>query len=178
MIRNFGLKWDRRCIDWGGKGKGNAGRLMGKGPTSYGVKSQIEVDFRDQVGIYILYDDHEPIYVGQTGAGNQRLFSRLKQHTSDHLSDRWDKFSWFGFRSLNTDGSFRSNDGGLTRQINGAKTLDLIEGLLIQVLEPKLNKQGARWSGIEQYSQLRSGTEALSDRELLETVYRQIKGGE
>ena len=39
------------------------------------------VDFREQVGVYVLYDDNfRVVYVGQAGAGNQTLLGRLKQH--------------------------------------------------------------------------------------------------
>jgi len=80
MIRSYGLFWKSDEVFWG-KQK-NPGSL-------FGVKSQsskaIAIDFREQRGIYALYADYELVYIGQTGAGTDRLFNRLKFHLSDHL---------------------------------------------------------------------------------------------
>lgn len=107
------------------------------------------------------------VYVGQTGSGNRRLFSRLKDHRTDHLADRWDKFSWFGVRKVNQNSKLSKAEGDLNRNLKAAAMLDLLEDLLINVVEPPLNKQGAKWSGMEQYYQLTEGWSALSDRDLL-----------
>ncbi len=37
----------------------------------------------------------------------------------------------------------------------GSLLLNEVEGALITALEPKLNKQGARWKDVEKYSQFR-----------------------
>ena len=87
-IKNYGLMWERDCVHWSGA-RGNAGRLMGKGPIGKPNKDQLEVDFRHQIGVYILYRNESVVYVGQAGAGNNTLFSRLKNHFVDHLADRW-----------------------------------------------------------------------------------------
>src|ERR1700680_4765828 len=71
----------------------NPGSLRGaasRGPNS------VPVEFREQRGIYALYANYDLVYVGQTGAGDDRLFKRLKVHRTDHLAERWDRFSWFG----------------------------------------------------------------------------------
>jgi hypothetical protein len=55
-------------------------------------------NFAHQSGIYILYSDHTPIYIGQA---NKSLFARLQTHClTDDLCGRWDCFTWFGFRSV------------------------------------------------------------------------------
>ena len=165
-IKNYGLMWDRDGVRWSGS-RGNAGRLMGQGPIGNPVGGQSEVDFRRQIGVYILYRNESVVYVGQTGSGNKRLFSRLKDHRTDHLADRWDKFSWFGVRNVNQDGSLSRAQGELPRTLTAAEILDLLEGLLIKVVEPPLNKQGAKWSSMGQYYQLPEGWSAWSDRDLL-----------
>ena len=82
-IENFGRRWRRDKIAWG-KGN-NKGHLKGELRRS---KKTI-VDFREQIGIYVLYNNAgEPVYVGQAGIGNKRLFGRLKDHRNDHLRDR------------------------------------------------------------------------------------------
>lgn len=146
MIRNYGLYWDRNLVHWGKSN--NSGTLLGQKKGSKQEKDK--VDFRDQRGIYALYDVNlNPVYVGQAGGKNQaNLFSRLKQHTSDHLRNRWTYFSWFGIKSVTKAGNLsekeRTGAGGKIPDV-----LNNLEGILIAVLEPKLNKQGPRFSGDE-----------------------------
>jgi hypothetical protein len=86
LIQNYGLFWRRALIHFGA-GK-NAGHLKGK---LIGAKRDDPVDFRDQQGVYCLYDDSfRLVYVGQAGGKNdQRLFDRLKQHREDFVSHRF-----------------------------------------------------------------------------------------
>jgi len=151
LIRNYGHLWERKYINYGTGGQGNRGHLKG-----YITGSQ-EADFRDQIGIYVLYDkDFVPIYVGQAGRGQQGLWSRLNHHETDHLWNRWVYFSWFGFRRVNKNGKLsRFDDVEKIFRAKGSLLLNEVEGALITALEPKLNKQGARWKDIEEYFQTR-----------------------
>jgi len=103
LVRNFGHFWERKYINWG---RGNVrGHLKGY------VTNKRQADFREQIGIYILYDkDLQPVYIGQAGSGNKRLYSRLNQHETDHLWNRWEHFSWFGFRRVNATGLLSGYD--------------------------------------------------------------------
>ena len=146
-IRNFGLLWERKYINYGWAGV--SGHLVGY------RKSIKNADFRQQSGVYVLYDkDMIPVYVGQAGKGNASLFSRLKQHESDHLWNRWVYFSWFGLCKVNKDGSLYMSDNS-DKSVTGtiASALNDIEGVLIYALEPKLNKQGPKWKGVQQFFQ-------------------------
>jgi len=148
LIRNFGHLWQRKYINYGRPRV--RGHLKG-----YRTKAS-EVDFRDQIGIYVLFDkDLVPVYIGQAGR-NKRLFGRLHQHENDHLWNRWEHFSWFGFRRVNKSSRQLSLFDTLdkTFKISGTLVLNEIEGALITALEPKLNKQGARWKDVEEYYQL------------------------
>jgi len=165
-IKNFGLKWEREAVQWDGT-RGNAGHLSGTGPIGAAKKNQVDVDFRKQIGIYILYNDEKAVYVGQAGSGNHDLYSRLKQHRTDHLADRWNKFSWFGVRKVNKDGTLSKAEGDLNRNLKATEILNLIEGLMINVIDPPLNKQGARWGNIDQYYQLSEGWDSWSNKDLL-----------
>lgn len=144
IIRNYGLRWSRNKVQWGRSGKGNKGKLCGKLAT---IKSSAAVDFRDQIGIYVLYEPgFVPIYVGQAGMGNARLFARLKNHQDDHLRDRWVTFSWFGFRGVRANGTLSEYHKPESHIILKHKdALGEIEGILIQLLEPRLNRQGPKW---------------------------------
>jgi hypothetical protein len=101
-------------------------------------------DFRKQRGVYVLYDDaFKLVYVGQAGGGNnQRLFDRLKQHTTDPLASRWNRFSWFGIRWVKGDNELAAEaDGSHT---TSSAVLDHIEAILISAAEPPHNRQGGR----------------------------------
>jgi hypothetical protein len=147
LIRNFGHLWERKYLNYGRPKV--RGHLKG-----YLSPRSGEVDFREQMGIYVLFDkDLSPVYIGQAGK-NQKLFGRLKQHDTDHLWNRWEHFSWFGFRRVNKNGDLSLfDDLHKTFKISGTLLLNEIEGALITALEPKLNKQGARWKDVDEYFQ-------------------------
>lgn len=100
IIRSYGLLWSESDIHWG-TGR-QPGKLLG---VPARAKRSKPIDFREQIGIYVLYHGHDMIYVGQAGARNARLFNRLKRHKKDHLADRWDHFSWFGLQWVKTGGA-------------------------------------------------------------------------
>ena len=141
--------WERKYIHRGTGGGGNSGHLQGFHGKHY-------ADFRDQIGVYVLYDRNQSIvYVGQAGNGNATLFTRLKNHMDGALWNRWNYFSWVGFRGVNADGSL-SNQQQVSSSVSGFKysdALNEIEGILIEIIEPKLNKQAGRLKGAVEYFQ-------------------------
>lgn len=173
LIRNYGHLWERKYINYG---RGNvSGHLCGY------VNSKRSADFREQFGIYVLYDKNlAPVYIGQAGQGvRNKLLSRLKQHETDHLWNRWEHFSWFGFRRVNKNGTLSAyDDVEKVFKANGKTLLNQIEGALITTLEPKLNKQGARWKDVEEfYQQIDEELEEVTNFELSERfdqVHREL----
>lgn len=148
LIKNYGLLWRRDKVFWG-KGS-NKGNLIGR-------RSNREIPFRDQIGIYVLYDENRrPIYVGQTGRSKKnRLLVRLRAHTRNHLALRWQYFSWFGLLAVNKNGSLSGWDKQSKRVHSTlGSVLDEMEGVLIAATEPANNKQGAKFSGIPLYKQV------------------------
>lgn len=136
IINAFGIYWNRKLVHWKSI------------PDLLGIQQvgATEVNFKDQKGIYLLHDGRETIYVGQ--AIEQPLGKRLKDHTTDRLAGRWDRFSWFGFypvtedAKLNLDAKFKD----FTIQNLG----DILEAILIESIEPRQNrKQGNSFQGIE-----------------------------
>ena len=136
IINAFGIYWNRNLVHWKST------------PDLLGIQQvgATEVNFKDQKGIYLLHDARETIYVGQ--AIEQPLGKRLKDHTTDRLAGRWDRFSWFGFypvtedAKLNLDAKFKD----FTIQNLG----DILEAILIESIEPRQNrKQGNSFQGIE-----------------------------
>lgn len=94
FIKCFGQFWRADEVEWNpGKGARGAFRLLGRqGANRPGLRV---ADFRQQQGIYILYGNHGPYYVGLTK--KQGLGKRLKDHLTDQHAGQWDRFSWFGF---------------------------------------------------------------------------------
>ncbi len=72
-----------------------------------------------------------------------------------NLWNRWEYFSWVGFRDVNKNGELSSQQA-VDASVSGFKysdALNEIEGILIEIIEPKLNKQGGRLSGATEYFQ-------------------------
>lgn len=84
IISSFGMFWRRDAVEWVPTPKLLGMQQIGAEP----------VDFNKQIGIYLLYDGREVIYVGR--ATDRPLGRRLYEHTMDRFSSRWDRFSWFG----------------------------------------------------------------------------------
>lgn len=132
-LRAFGMYWQRDLVVWSGRP-----RLLGR--QSLGAS---EVDFSEQVGVYLLHDRDRVIYVGRAA---DTMFARLKAHTTDRLGGRWDRFSWFGLRAVGQDGSLMEPSSAWTHSI----VIETLEALLIESLEPPLNrKRGDNFSGAE-----------------------------
>lgn len=150
IIKNYGFLWDRDYI-YRGAGK-NPGHLKG---TSPGVPP---ADFREQIGVYVLYDSSQRIvYVGQAGNGYATLFTRLKNHMDGSMWNRWKYFSWVGFKDVNGDGNLSAQQS-VESGVSGFKysdALNELEGILIEIIEPKLNKQSGRLKSAREYYQYR-----------------------
>ena len=152
LIRNYGLFWQREQIFWGA-GR-NPGHLKGVLATATTAEP---IDFREQIGVYGLYDvGFRLVYVGQAGVGNSNLFSRLKQHRSDRLAERWDRVSWFGTRKVNSTGKNKGllASKGERKNVPMSDVLNHIEAILIEITEPPNNRQGGRFGDkVQQYIQ-------------------------
>jgi len=140
IINAFGIYWNRNLVHWKTT------------PDLLGIQQigASEVNFRDQIGIYLLHDSRETIYVGQ--AIEQTLGQRLKNHTTDRLGGRWDRFSWFGFYPVNENGKLLTDIklDNITVQNLG----DILEAILIESIEPRQNrKQGNLFFGLEYLQQ-------------------------
>ncbi len=101
----------------------------------------VEVDVWDERGIYVLYQDWNVAYVGKTG--RNPLGRRIRDHLSDDLAGRWDRFAWYGVRRVNQDGSLAAVEVPQMR-LDGFDTIDAGEALLIRVTAPPLNHRRER----------------------------------
>ena len=127
-LRAFGMFWQRGAVLWLGKPQ-LLGR-QGAGATT--------VNFAGQIGVYLLHDRERVIYVGRAV---DTLFARLKAHTADRLGGRWDRFSWFGLRSVRNNGELSNNEVPWSQNV----VIETMEALLIEKLgtaiKPKAGRQ-------------------------------------
>ena len=129
----FGMFWKRDDVHWSGRP-----RLLGQQKARAS-----QIDFADQIGVYLLHDRERTIYVGRT---LETLHARLKTHTADRMAGRWDRFSWFGLRGVSSDGILIDCPVAWHHSI----IIETIEAVLIKSLEPPLNrKRGDRLYGLE-----------------------------
>jgi hypothetical protein len=126
IIQALGMYWSRGLVVWT-----NNPTLQGQQQT--GAKP---VDFSNQRGVYLLYDDRDVIYVGR--ATDQGLGRRIYQHTVDRLASRWNRFSWFGILRVTPDGSLAAEQPKVLPQEVIVATM---EALLIEGLEPPQNRR-------------------------------------
>lgn len=154
-ITSYGLFWRASEIDWNpGAGNKDAFRLLGRVGSNRG---HIRIaDFRHQQGIYILYDDFGPCYVGLTR--DQGLGKRLKDHTADGLKEKWDRFSWFGFRPMlkprESSMVLKLGDLGTDISEDTSTTIGDLEALLIKAIGPKINKSDMKFKNAEEWAQI------------------------
>lgn len=125
IVTSFGMFWRKDAIEWVATPKLLGMQQIGATP----------VDFYKQLGIYLLYDGREVIYVGRTT--DRPLGRRLYEHTLDRMSARWDRFSWFGLLPVAETGQLR----GLPESYDAAKLIPALEAILIEALEPRQNRK-------------------------------------
>lgn len=125
VITSFGMFWQRKDVDWR------------RNPRLWGMQQigAVPVEFSEQLGIYLLYDAREIIYVGRST--ERPLGRRLFEHTVDRLSTRWDRFSWFGVRPVNEDGRL----GEIPENFSRESLVPALEAVLIEALEPRQNRK-------------------------------------
>jgi|SRR5271165_3704481 len=153
-LRAFGMFWQRDAVLWPGKPQ-LLGR-QGAGAT--------DVNFAGQIGVYLLHDRERVIYVGRA---DDTLFARLKVHTADRLGGRWDRFSWFGLRSVRDNGELSDGEVRWSQDV----VIATMEALLIESLEPPLNrKRGDNLSGVEYIQTLDPQIEKLKNKAFLEKI--------
>lgn len=126
--------WQRELVLWS-----NSPNLLGR--QQIGADP---VDFNSQLGVYLLHDGRDVVYVGRSI--DRPIGKRLYEHTQDRLRGRWNRFSWFGLLQVTDKGDLERVD------INPSveTIISTLEALLIEGLEPPQNrKRGDDFSAIE-----------------------------
>ncbi len=172
IIQCYGLFWGTDDVYWG-QGN-NAGALLG---VPAAAKSSDPIDFRQQIGIYVLYAGHQIVYIGQAGSGRRKLFARLKEHhRRDDLAGRWDKFSWFGLRRPLNSGKLSVVK--LRHSASLSTALNHIEAVLLSAAEPSHNKQSGRWGkekGVYKYLQHRDDRLGPTQEEMIKEMWGRME---
>ncbi len=136
IIHSFGMYWRRDAVAWKSSPK-----LWG-----YSKEGASKVDLGGQRGIYLLHDGREVIYVGRS---EDTIGKRLFAHTKDRLSFRWDRFSWFGLNAVTESGAL----GSMPSSYSASNMIATLEAVLIEAMEPRLNRQRGQELGESEYFQ-------------------------
>ena len=152
VIRCLGMYWQRDLVVWKGD------------PRIYGKQQALSkpVDFGSQRGIYILYDHHTVIYVGRSV--DRPLGRRLFEHTTDRLSSRWNRFSWFGLLDVTDEGKLVE----VQLKVTLPSLIATLEALLIETLEPPQNRKRGDDFSVMEY--LQDVDPEIRERELQSTL--------
>lgn len=151
LIRAFGMYWERGAVHWQA-----TTQLLGR----YDRKST-PVDFAQQTGVYLLFDGRDVVYAGRTGLrqSGDALARRLYEHTEDRLRGRWDRFSWFGLRTVRDDGTLGA--AASAYDASEAMLIATLEALLIEAFEPPQNRKRG---------------DSLRDREFIQVEDPEVEG--
>lgn len=154
LVRAYGLFWRTDEVVWS-PGAGTRWRMLGRrGVNRPGLRMS---DFRDQRGLYVLYGNYGPRYVGL--ARDRGIGDRLKDHLSDRHTGNWDRFCWFGFRRV-LEG--RESGTGLHRLASSAtyalgdvnSVIGDMEALLIKAMAFPHNFNNMNFPNGQEWSQV------------------------
>jgi HB1, ASXL, restriction endonuclease HTH domain len=157
LINAFGMYWKRELVIWSNP------KLLGQQQPE-----STAVNFAEERGVYLLHDRREVVYVGRTT--DRALGARLREHTNDRLSGRWDRFSWFGILPVRSDGKLAKDP---SETFNVENLIATMEALLIEGLEPPQNrKRGDGFSAVEFIQLVDPEIEKRQEREIAEKLIR------
>ncbi len=159
IVSSFGMFWQKDAVEWTASPKLLG--MQGIGATP--------VDFYKQLGVYLLYDGREVIYVGRTT--DRPLGIRLFEHTMDRMSARWNRFSWFGLLPVSEGGQLEE----LPSSFAAAKLIPALEAILIEALEPRQNrKRGDDLAAVEYLQKADPEVEKKRMKATLEAAFNKL----
>lgn len=136
LIRTYGEFWNPDLVNWT-----NTKQLLGKKRIS---KRSPDVNVYEERGVYVLYKDYVPVYVGK--AFRQSIGERIQSHRgSRRKGPRWDSFSWFGLKGLTKPGNLKTLNKRAS--ISSESLIETLEALLIVVIDPRLNSRREKLKG-------------------------------
>jgi hypothetical protein len=163
LIRAFGEFWRADCVDW----EKARPPILGKRGRS---KKLLPIDAYEQRGVSVLYNDYVPVYVGK--ADNEPLGSRLrKQKHAVKRGPRWDRFSWFGIRTIDEKGNVKPWTKNSV-QASSSVLIESLEAVLILAVNPLLNARSESFKNAErlyQFDLARPKTEVEKQLEVIQS---------
>ena len=112
---------------------------------------------------FALYNGTRCVYVGKATA-KRGLAVRLREHTKDRLSSRWNQFTWFGVRPVNSRGRL----GAQPTALRPEEMISIVEAILIEGLEPPLNRR--QGDGLDGQEFIQDPDPTLANRRTRETL--------
>lgn len=158
IIRSYGEFWNPDAVNWRDK------ELAGSWDDNRGIRH--ENNFWLAKGIYVLYADFKPIYVGKALADSSGVGKRLCDHLSDRLVGRWDMFSWYSLHTPSKTSPGVNPVGA--RTLGVAHMVDTLEAIAILITDPPLNRRRESLTGAIEVEQV--GGELRTIRSYLEEL--------
>jgi hypothetical protein len=153
LVKAYGEFWNPDFVNWNNRtllGDDRAGRT---------------IDAYEQRGVYVLYDDYVPVYVGR--GDRQSVGWRLLLHReSRRKGPRWDRFSWFGINKIKKNG--RLSEANSYVHPRTSELIATLEALLIMAISPRLNARREKFRNALQLFQ------SDKDRPISETEKRLV----
>jgi hypothetical protein len=155
LLKSFGEYWNPTTVGWTKSNLLGDSKINGKKCT---------INFWNARGVYVLYNDFKPIYVGKSESS---LGGRVYAHLTDRFAGRWDMFSWFSTDKPNIiKGDTNAAKGRVVKVSEMVKTF---ESILIISAAPPLNRRYESIPGAIQFEQVNSHPNK-SIRQLLEEI--------
>lgn len=130
LIKTYGEFWNPELVNWK-----RSWKLLGKRRSD---SKGSDINVYEERGVYVLYKDYEPVYVGK--ADRQSLGYRLQLHRQSwRKGPRWDRFSWFGIRGLKVNDELRNRNDAFHPSTE--ELIATLEALLIVAIDPRLNSR-------------------------------------
>lgn len=161
-IQAFGIYWLREMVYWV------------RNPKLWGQQQlgSEAVEMSEQIGIYLLYDGREVVYVGRSI--DRPIGQRLFEHTQDRLRARWNRFSWYGLYEVADTGQLMKS----VPAIDAESLIRALEAVLIESMEPRQNrKRGDDFSGIEYIQKVAPEIELDRKKALLRELAGSLETG-
>jgi hypothetical protein len=163
LIRTYGEFWNPDIVNWN-----KSWRLFGKRRSD---SKGPDINVYEERGVYVLYQDYEPVYVGK--ADKTSIGYRLQLHRqSRRKGPRWDRFSWFGIKGLNQDGSLKNLNTKF--HLSSPELIATLEALLIVTIDPRLNARKERFKNAVELFQSETD-KPVEIEERLESIEKKLE---
>ena len=160
LVKSYGEFWNPDAVNWQGE------CLLGQ----WGAWNEHNRNnFWKAKGIYVLYREFKPLYVGKALADSSGVGKRLCDHLTDRLVGRWDMFSWYSLSQPSKTSDGVNLAGG--RHLSTKQMVETLEALAVLITDPPLNRKRESLDGAIEIEQvggavrtIRSHLQELVDR--------------